>query len=143
LRWIKLLTVVLCMMMIGCATGSALNPFESGFQCATTNTGECIPLNEAYDRAIQEDRKALSPALVVNGKGNTDGSEGMYKKALYREVTNLLEKPKTPMVTPPKTVRVLILPYKDSQGTLYMQRYLYFFASEPKWVLDVDDIDDK
>lgn len=127
------------MVMAGCATSSALNPFEGGFKCATTNTGECIPLNEAYDRALQED-KSKPVALVINGNEST---ESLYKRALYKEVTNLLEKPKTPIVIPPKTVRVLILPYKDSNGTLYMPRYLYFFASEPEWVLDVDNADEK
>ena len=142
MKWINLLIALIGMLMIGCATGSALNPFNSGFKCATTDTGECIPLNEAYDRALEEDKgKKPSVALVV--KGDNGKSESMYKKALYREVTNLLDKPKTPLVLPPKTVRVLILPYKDSTNTLYMQRYLYFFASQPEWVLDVDGIDER
>jgi conjugal transfer pilus assembly protein TraV len=128
------------MTMTGCATSSVLNPFESGFKCNATSVGECIPLNEAYEAALIVDSKKEKSG--TNESDDAD-SKGLYKKALYKEVTSLLEKPKTPLVIPPKTVRVLILPYKDSKGVLYMQRYLYFFASEPEWVLGVESMNDQ
>ncbi len=144
MRWIKIAIIIICATMYGCATGGILNPFQSGFQCATTDTGECIPLKEAYDISLKEDNESVV-ALVLDGRNSESNGvgEGTYKQAVYREVANLLEKPKTPLVVPPKTVRVLILPYQDSTGTLYMQRYLYFFASDPEWVLDINSIEEK
>ena len=43
----------------------------------------------------------------------------------------------TPMIKNPRVVRTLILPYPTrSQGNaLYMERYVYFIADEPTWVL--------
>jgi conjugal transfer pilus assembly protein TraV len=142
LRWIKPAIIVICMTMTGCATSSVLNPFESGFKCNATSVGECIPLNEAYDVALEIESEKKGEESGTDENDN-DSSKSLYTEALYKEVTSLLEKPKTPLVIPPKTVRVLILPYKDSNGTLYMQRYLYFFAGEPEWVLDVESMNDQ
>lgn len=60
-----------------------------------------------------------------------------YQQALYRELTGLIDQPETPMLTPPKTVRTLILPYSDgaATGTLYMPRYVYSIVEAPKFVM--------
>jgi conjugal transfer pilus assembly protein TraV len=130
------------MLSAGCA--STLNPFDSGFKCSATSTGECIPLNEAYDRSLEDevesDNTDVKAALVVS---NGISGKDRYKELVYKKVIDLLEEPKTPIVVPPKVVRVLVLPYRNSENTLYMQRYLYFFASEPAWIFDVENHEDE
>jgi conjugal transfer pilus assembly protein TraV len=58
-----------------------------------------------------------------------------YQEALYKELAGLLKEPLTPIVAPPKVMRVLLLPYKGDSNELYMLRYIYFFVEEPKWIL--------
>jgi conjugal transfer pilus assembly protein TraV len=60
-----------------------------------------------------------------------------YQQALYRELTGLIDQPETPMLTPPKTVRTLILPYSDGQatGTLYMPRFVYSIVEAPQFIM--------
>ena len=51
-----------------------------------------------------------------------------YQEALYKELAGLLKEPITPVVAPPKVMRVLLLPYKGDANELYMLRYIYFFV---------------
>ena len=53
---------------------------------------------------------------------------------MYKELTGLIDSPETPVIAPSKVMRVMILPYKNG-NTLYMNRYVYFIADEPAWVL--------
>lgn len=59
-----------------------------------------------------------------------------YAEALYIEMTKLIREPVTPMVTPPKIMRVLLLPYKGKDRELFMYRYIYFMVDEPSWIMD-------
>jgi conjugal transfer pilus assembly protein TraV len=89
-------------------------------------------------------RRISEPQPIPNSDGDTQlvgytpatGYEG-YQQALYRELTGMIDRPETPMLTPPKTVRTLILPYSDSQaaGTLYMPRFVYSIVESPRFVM--------
>jgi conjugal transfer pilus assembly protein TraV len=69
-------------------------------------------------------------------EGNKTETESYtYRTELYKEISNLLKQPSTPFVVPPKVMRILILPYTTKDNTLEMSRYVYFFATPPKWVL--------
>jgi conjugal transfer pilus assembly protein TraV len=76
------------------------------------------------------------PNLQLVGYSQATGYEG-YQQALYRELTGMIDSPETPMLTPPKTVRTLILPYSDNQatGTLYMPRFVYSIVESPRFVM--------
>jgi conjugal transfer pilus assembly protein TraV len=58
-----------------------------------------------------------------------------YRSALYDKFGKLLKEPKTPVVSPPKTMRVLLLPYTGQDNEFYMMRHVYFFVDEPRWIL--------
>jgi conjugal transfer pilus assembly protein TraV len=58
-----------------------------------------------------------------------------YQDAFYRKLTALIEQPSTPVVVPPDVVRVLILSYTGSENELFTYRYVYFFATNPKWII--------
>lgn len=58
-----------------------------------------------------------------------------YKAGLYQRFNSLIREPVMPVVAPPKTMRVLLLPYKGQDGEFYMLRHVYFFVDEPRWIL--------
>jgi len=58
-----------------------------------------------------------------------------YRSALYDKFGNLLKEPQTPVVSPPKIMRVLLMPYTGQENEFYMLRYVYFFVDEPRWLL--------
>ena len=134
------LLFVLAILLTGCA--SVLNPYESDFQCPDTDRGKCVSVQDAYGESMKknyskenkDEVKSEKPkegdALESQDKKNND-----YREALYKELAGLLKEPLTPMVAPPKVMRVLLLPYKGDSNELYMIRYVYFFVDGPKWIL--------
>ena len=69
-----------------------------------------------------------TPSCTMNG-------EKAYQESVYKKLSGLLEEPKTPVIAPPKVMRVLLLPYKNEKD-LYMYRYAYFVVDDFRWVLD-------
>ena len=73
------------------------------------------------------------PPLVVKSR-----AKGLKKSA---ERTNLggvvLSQPKTgvPILTPPKTMRILFAPFKDEQGDLNIGGFVYLTVADGEWVL--------
>jgi conjugal transfer pilus assembly protein TraV len=134
------LLFVLAILLTGCA--SVLNPYESDFQCPDTDRGKCVSVQDAYGESIQKNSSTENKDEVKSEKpkeGNAlesqDKKNNDYQEALYRELAGLLKEPLTPIVAPPKVMRVLLLPYKGDSNELYMIRYVYFFVEEPKWIL--------
>lgn len=58
----------------------------------------------------------------------------LYRDREYRELAGLIEQPVTPVVKPPKVLRTLIVSYTAGES-LYMPRYVYYFADEARFVL--------
>ena len=58
-----------------------------------------------------------------------------YRSALFDRFAGLLKEPKTPIVAPPKVMRVLLMPYTGQENEFYMLRYVYFFVDKPRWIL--------
>lgn len=117
-RLILLLGLVL--LLTGC---SVLNPYEEDFKCPRTDEGECVDVETAYN----ESRGSIGQPA---GAASTD-----YEQALYDRMTDLLHAPSTPVVVPPKIMRVLMLPYEGEDSELYMLRYAYIFVDRPRWML--------
>jgi len=68
--------------------------------------------------------------------GNTEERNyNQYRSALFDKFSDLLKEPKTPIVAPPKVMRVLFLPYTGQENEFYMLRYVYFFVDKPRWIL--------
>lgn len=117
-RSVVLLSLV--MMLTGC---SVFNPYEEDFKCHKTDDGKCVDVEAAYYES-----KGLN--------GSTASAiESEYKTALYNRVSDILHAPSTPIVVPPKVMRVLMLPYEGEDSELFMLRYAYIFVEKPHWVL--------
>lgn len=80
--------------------------------------------------------KKKTKASKVKTRKPINKDELTYRQQLYREMSSLLEDPKTPMVKPPKIRRILVTPYDDGSDVLYMPRYVFVVIDRGTWVLD-------
>lgn len=151
------LFIAISISLAGCAI---VNPYENDFACPDTFHGKCISVTGAYNQAIKEKAEEVSSQdemnLCIGGKCKdadekiTQDKPGKlavtaitaeernynaYKDSLYRRLDNLLHEPQTPVVAPPKVMRILFLPYKGQDGEFVMTHYVFFFADDPKWLL--------
>ena len=77
-----------------------------------------------------------NPSLAAPHAGNPEVRNfNQYRSALFDKFNGLLKEPKTPIVAPPKVMRVLLLPYTGQENEFYMLRYVYFFVDKPRWIL--------
>ena len=126
--------VLLLALLAACSTvGNTINPYKSNFNCPYKESGKCISMTGAYDesrrRPIAAQRtRPKAAVLPTNG-------EKAYQEGVYKKLAGLLDEPKTPLIAPPKVMRVLLLPYKNDKD-LYMYRYAYFVVDDFRWVLD-------
>ena len=135
--------VILFSALGGCA--SVINPYSEEFTCPIMESGKCVPIPVAYQESLQQqnlpkDHKiTLEEKQTVSHGAFTEYSpiEEAYRDALFEKLTKLLKDPKTPIIAPPKVVRVLILPYQKEGGKdLYSARYIYMIIDDPRWILD-------
>ncbi len=136
----------------GCS--SLVSPYSSKLQCPNTYKGKCVSVETAYSESINNPlvrpgQEADSdyehndkPCEGCEKKADRNGSpvkrttpKYQYQEALYRRLASLIEQPSTPIVVPPEVMRVLILSYTGSDNELFSYRYVYFFATKPKWII--------
>lgn len=141
----------------GCAGG--LGVYESDFSCPNSYNGRCISMQGAYDAAVSgQDSADYDPAVIKKKKEmeeesgeKTSGNQvsenvmdprvgeqnaySAYKESLYNKFSSLIQTSVTPMVAPPKVMKVLLLPYRGEGNELFMLREVFFFVDEPKWIL--------
>jgi conjugal transfer pilus assembly protein TraV len=53
----------------------------------------------------------------------------------YQTLADLLQTPETPMLQPPKILRVLLLPYTGEGNELFMTLYVFVEIEAARWVL--------
>ena len=121
-------------LLAACTTvGNTINPYKSNFNCPYKESGRCISMTGAYD----ESRAGADTAAWTRRRRRSSPTNGekAYQEGVYKKLAGLLEEPKTPLIAPPKVMRVLLLPYKNDRD-LYMYRYAYFVVDDFRWVLD-------
>jgi len=124
-----------CLLFSGCAwMGEAVNPYKSSFNCPLGDNGKCVNMTDAYKESLQPEN-ALQPSRTATTDAQQARPETMYQASLYKKLTGLLDEPTTPVIAPPKVMRVLLLPYKGSDKELYLYRYVFFVADDYTWTL--------
>jgi len=122
---------------------SVLNPYRSEFTCPQKENGKCVGVDSAYYESLTKTKDKIENPESLK-KDNSDKaktkvggqkSENLYQEEVYRKLAGLLKEPVTPLVAPPKVMRVLLLPYKGDGGELFMPRYVYFMADDPQWIM--------
>ena len=142
MKLIHVMAVFLCLGLQSCATmKDAVNPYDEDFHCRAKDTeGKCVDTPAAYQDArypqpVVESQPAAdgkTPVVVVSP---LKASKDEAKANQYRTISELLDKQETPMLNPPKILRVLILPYKGEKNELFMTRYAYLEIEKASWVL--------
>ena len=124
-----LASILILLCVSGCAgVKNAVNPYEENFRCkAKDSDGKCLDTPTAYREARLPDGQ-MSEAIP-----NTSQIEAQNSR--YKALTDLLEAPETPVLNPPKILRVLLLPYKGENNELFMTRYAYLEIEPSQWVL--------
>ena len=154
-------TIFLCALTFFVTTGCAIfNPYEENFSCrAGKETGKCVSIKDAYKESLQNGAQNSDTAnqakITRRGrvfkdnniskakeKGDESGTEEpvrdveiTYQKRAFEKLSRMLERPVTPLMSPPTVMRVLFLPYKDEANRLYMSRFVYLIVDEPQWVI--------
>ncbi|MGD0232796.1 MAG: TraV family lipoprotein, partial [Syntrophorhabdales bacterium] len=129
----SILAVLSIALLAACSTaGNAINPYKSNFNCPYKESGKCISMTGAYNESRAGKIQPMNPS---KGAVFPTTSEAAYQESVYKKLAGLLEEPKTPLIAPPKVMRVLLLPYKNDRD-LYMYRYAYFVVDDFRWVLD-------
>jgi len=134
-------------------SGCSIYPYHEQFSCENMNDyGRCLDVNGAYEVAVSGKEKGQpigeqSKKKAQEEKANTAdesindvtlNAAQAYQHERYQKLKALIDNPKPPMVKQPEVVRTLILNYSDNQragSPLYGHRFVYFFGSDPEWVL--------
>ena len=122
-----LIGLLILTVVAGCApVKNAVNPYEENFRCrAKDSEGQCVDTPTAYRQARVPDPAAETTSTVQ------DEAQGER----YRAISDLLAAPETPLLNPPKILRVLLLPYRGEANELFMSRYAYLEIEPAEWVL--------
>ena len=122
-----LIGLLILIVVAGCApVKNAVNPYEENFRCrAKDSEGQCVDTPTAYRQARVPDPATASTIAVQ------DEAQGER----YRAISDLLAAPETPLLNPPKILRVLLLPYRGEANELFMSRYAYLEIEPAEWVL--------
>ncbi len=125
--------ILVCLTVLALVSGCAgvkdvVNPYEENFRCkAKDSDGKCLDTPTAYREARLPDGQASEAA--------SNASQVEAQNSRYKAVADLLEAPETPVLNPPKILRVLLLPYKGENNELFMTRYAYLEIEPSQWVL--------
>ena len=122
-----LIGLLILTVVAGCApVKNAVNPYEENFRCrAKDSEGQCVDTPTAYRQArVPEGATETTSAVQDEAQGER-----------YRAISELLEAPETPLLNPPKILRVLLLPYRGEANELFMSRYAYLEIEPAEWVL--------
>jgi len=136
----------------GCT--ALVSPYNSEFQCPTMDKGKCVSVKTAYDESVdnplvrdgdppckdcdndkKKDSIQPSPELAPANQG----PKSDFQNAMYQRLASLISQPTPPLVAPSEVMRVLILSYTGSDNNLFSFRYVYFFATDPKWIFSTTD----
>lgn len=130
-----------CFASFGCSwVGEAANPYKSSFNCPMKENGKCINMTDAYKESLEQKGPGLTAKPVMSNEGRSiSAHETAYQASLYKKLIGLIDEPSTPVIAPPKIMRVLLLPYKGSDKELFMYRYVFFVVDDYTWVLGDND----
>jgi conjugal transfer pilus assembly protein TraV len=124
-----LISLLILLFVSGCAgVKEVVNPYEEDFRCRTRDeAGTCLDTAAAYQEA----------RLPDNPEGEATAADALAEAqdSRYRVLAELLEEPETPLLQPPKVLRVLLLPYRGEDNELFMTRYAFLEVERAQWVL--------
>jgi len=133
---VKFLLIGISLLCLTACAGT-LNPYQGEFECPQAEKGKCVSIQQAYQESIISfDDKKKTKKTTGKEEPLYNEIETKYTTELFGKLSSLLKEPKSPLVVPPKVVRVMILPYQSGEGKeFYSARYVYVIVEEPRWIL--------
>ncbi len=160
--WVFLPLLFSLFVMTGCS--GTLMPYESSFQCPGGYNGICESIDDAYHDSVNgidprqfdeewQEKKAdwaeshskLVEARKKIGKetntlsrpGDTALKPSSYRESYFRKLKGLIDAPETPVLVPPKVIRILVLPRTyERNRSLVGSHYLFSQLEDgPRWIL--------
>ena len=97
-------------------------------------------LAEKVDRimknpSLTEEEKKQRILMLFARKRKEWSAQNIYTKEKAKKLAEMLSLPATPLHTPPKILRILILPWVDKDGTFHGAHYVYIQVDSGEWVL--------
>ena len=145
----------------GCS--GTLMPYESSFQCPGGYNGICESIDDAYHDSVngidprQFDekwkehkadweeshaeliaaRKGISAIYKASETLSAGQKPASYRESYLRKMKDLIDAPETPVLVPPKVIRILVLPRTYEQNrSLVGSHYLFSQLEDgPRWIL--------
>jgi hypothetical protein len=123
-------------------------PYQEESQCLYNDFGKCIPIDIAYKEARTGQDfggtkvNGNSEESLLNNfnnffDNNNNNNNNHYRQEIYNKQKQLIRDSKTPLLAPAQVYRVLVLPYKSQDSSIWHEpKYVYYVEQEPKWVLD-------
>ena len=147
----KMIRLAPC-LLVATLPGCSMLPYENDYSChLKDNYGKCISVESAYKEAVtgESQGEAMKPRSKQGFRNRQKNNENIqisknlgnaydnYRDRTYQQLGEIIKKPNTPLLQPPKVIRTLVVSYSPStkQDTLYMPRYVYTVIQDPKWVL--------
>ena len=142
-----ILIPAICLFCTGC---SFMFPYEKEFACKRgTNMGKCISSMQAYHEATsgeqhheyaqpasKQKKKSKKKDDVISAELSPTSGYDQYKEAEYKQLTQILDKPITPILKKPEVLEILVLPYRTNNGTqLNGSRYIHIITEDSTFIL--------
>ena len=156
--WVFLPLLFSLSVLTGCS--GTLMPYESSFQCPGGYNGICESIDDAYQDSVsgidprqfdekwkekkeawEESHSELIEARnrMTKGMHDTDQhiNSASYRQSYLRKLQDLMEAPETPVLVPPKVIRILVLPRTfEEKRSLVGSHYLFSqLEDRPRWIL--------
>ncbi len=149
--------IIACiLMMFGILSGcqSVFNPYDDSFQCPEVHEGTCASIPNAYRQSLTgkslPDQECSECAentdedkLNEHGAAPSKDSKTLYQEKRFEKLHTLIEADHPPIVVPPEVVRVLVMSYTGRENEMFGFRYIYFFATNPSWLLSTTTENDR
>jgi conjugal transfer pilus assembly protein TraV len=142
----KSFIIYIMMVLFMCGCHSVFNPYDDAFQCPEINEGACTSIPDAYDQSVSG-KSLVDPECTEcrdqSLQQNTDppvsppmeSPHSLYQENKFKKLNSLIQSEAPPLVVPPEVVRILVLSYTGMENEMFGYRYIYFFATQPSWLL--------
>ncbi|MDR2105310.1 MAG: TraV family lipoprotein [Deferribacteraceae bacterium] len=107
--------------------------------CSDKDVRVIVPLEDKTIEEILSNDKFTNDQKITLIKERTRNILEREKPAVQKErderLANIIRKPLSPLKTPEKVLRVLILPYTDDNNVLHTWKYSFITVDEGQWIL--------
>lgn len=134
--------LVIGVLLAGCQ--AVFNPYDDTFQCPKIDDGSCTSIPDAYAQSIDEKNEQdgmctecgdMEAGQPIDAATPVEDAGTLYAQKRFERLHSLIDADTPPIVVPPEVGRMLVLSYTGTENELFGFRYVYFFVSDPSWLL--------